>query len=225
MKTKEFVEIFYNAVKISLETCGNEEIAKKAERFAKTCRFSFEEVTCQISDIINANFNQITESYHRKLSELVYNQSKRNSGQKLPWLSLDVVNITKQVLEYVHHEKIKNEGIEPKNQVEVTKDKPVVANGASKLGTSNFLSTVNDGSRFAKNDFSFDKKQFSEKEMSNLEFATNCCAFPKLALYLCHKRKVDPHFACRAINKTIENDATKASLTPDEVYKNFSLIK
>src|SRR5579862_4117920 len=55
---------------------------------------------------------------------------------------------------------------------------------------------------FVKNDL--DYSTYSQKDIRELQFAENCVAFPKLALYLHQNHGMDTYTACKRINAALE---------------------
>ncbi|QLH35129.1 MAG: hypothetical protein HWD61_02415 [Parachlamydiaceae bacterium] len=74
--------------------------------------------------------------------------------------------------------------------------------------------------RFKQHDY--DYTDYSEEDIRKLLDAMNCCAFPKLALILAEKYRLDLHEACKQINAAgnkIDPNNIPATLTLEEVLK------
>lgn len=68
----------------------------------------------------------------------------------------------------------------------------------------------NDSTRFGKEDYNY--VNWKEYEM-DLDAASNCCSYPKLAVYISNKHNKNTNAVCRAINECPQ----KATLTARDV--------
>lgn len=233
MKKEEFVKLFSENLRKALKETLTKMRADTIERFVKTCYYSFNEMINEYSEINENNFATISKKYLEKLNQLVANKQQHDLGIKVHWLDNDVAKIAADTLEKTFNEQIK------KKVANSAIAKPSVKPAPPSMLPKELLPKEwNDSTPFAEHDHSFDSKIFSEKDMATLQFASNACAFPKLALYLERKHNINAHTTATEINRVLNaktvNDSvvkstnassTKITLTATEVLTSFKKFK
>lgn len=89
-----------------------------------------------------------------------------------------------------------------------------------KKKTRTFTQTSNNSNTnriFHAQDFTY--TGYKGKDIADLQFAENCCKFPKLALLVSKKAHIDIHTACQRINHTERKLNNPSTLTLKQVTK------
>lgn len=101
----------------------------------------------------------------------------------------------------------------------ISKSVPKSTSSVTKSAKKQALGSKKESGIFKRDDHDFDEKDYSKDQMRILNFASNCCSYPKLCLYICENTKFgDPHFVCKKINE-IFKDTPKEISASDAVKR------
>ncbi len=233
MKSEQFVKYFFEAVKNSISHSEkfSREHASRRENFAKTCRYSLEEIlrNSKITEITTENYRTFSKIYFEKLRELVANEKVRHA-QKVHWINQAAADIASEALNQVFQEKIQQAagaGIAkpvaqpvPAARAALAPAKAAApmlpAFSAALKPKSTPKSSWADTTPFQKDDF--ECADLSEKERSEVfEFASNCCAYPRLAVYMANAHGFNPRYSAIAINMIEAENRAATQITPNQI--------